>query len=153
MTGYHRVGGVTVRGQFVTDATTFVSIALTAADQALKRRMLACFASQSDVVAAFPVDCESFRRPPDYDFRQPPTARPLGYELEGWGMPWPLWQVLASAAQRRLMGGILSLPRNIRTSIQLRWVMWMRRVRHERPRIARLMFFVRPLRDIGVDIF
>jgi LmbE family N-acetylglucosaminyl deacetylase len=39
----------------------------------LKREMRACFASQTDALHYFPVECERFRAAPRYDFHRPPN--------------------------------------------------------------------------------
>ncbi len=152
ITAYHLESGTTRRGNFLPfGGPATVRVPLDAAAQALKRRMLDCFTSQRDVVAQFPLDEEAFRPAPDYDFSQPVHARPLGYELEGWGMEWELWQALARAAQQRLRGGWRDLPANLRLTLKLRWVMWSRHAHPDHPRIVRWMRSVRVLSDLAVQ--
>jgi N-acetylglucosamine malate deacetylase 2 len=152
MTAYHRANGTTVRGSFLPfDGPPIVRAPLDTAARALKRRMLDCFTSQLDVVAQFPLDEEDFRPAPNYDFTRPAHGRPLGYELEGWGMKWELWQALARAARQRLRGGWRDLPANLWLALKLRWAMWSRHAHPDHPRIVRGMQSVRLLSDLGVQ--
>ncbi|HKV07074.1 MAG TPA: PIG-L family deacetylase [Thermoanaerobaculia bacterium] len=58
----------------------------------LKRRMIACFETQQETLAAFlPPRDEAFRPAPVYDFTKPPHAGPLQYELWGFGMTGAQW--------------------------------------------------------------
>jgi hypothetical protein len=93
--------------------------------------MLDRFRSQLDVVAQFPLDAELFRPAPAYNFANPPHQRPLGYELEGWGMPAPLWLTAAREAMKT--------ERSWRLIARLRWEMWARRFHPDSPRIVGLM--------------
>jgi LmbE family N-acetylglucosaminyl deacetylase len=61
-----------------------VTVALSDDEQAAKRAMIGCHASQSATLAQFAVDAERFRPAPAYDFRQPPHAGRLNYEVFGW---------------------------------------------------------------------
>lgn len=129
--GYHREGAATVRGRFLPNGATPLRLALTEAQRTLKRRMLERFQSQRDVIGQFDLDAELFRPAPDYEFRQPAHTRPLGYELEGWGMPAPLWLTAAREA--------LKPQPSWRMATRLRWEMWARRFHPDSPRIVRLM--------------
>lgn len=130
-TSYHREGGVTVHGKFLPNGDAPLRLELTEAQRDLKRRMLERFVSQHNVVAEFPLDAESFRPAPGYDFAHPPHTRPLGYELQGWGMPASLW---LTAAQQ-----VLREQPSWRMAVRLRWEMWTRRFHPDRPRVVRLM--------------
>ncbi len=138
-TGYHRAGADTasgtsvdaVRGRFLPNGGPPLRLELSAADRALKRQMLDRFHSQLDVVAQFPLDAEVFRPAPNYDFTNPPHPLPLGYELEGWGMPASLW---LAAAQKAMTSG-----RSWRLGARLRWEMWTRRFHPDSPRVVGLM--------------
>lgn len=130
-TGYHREGAATVRGAFLPNGATPLRLALTETQCDLKRRMLDRFVSQQDVVAQFPLEAETFRPAPDYDFSHPPHIRPLGYELEGWGMPASLWLTAAREAMK-------DQP-SWRKAVRLRWEMRARRFHPDSPRVVRLM--------------
>lgn len=130
-TSYHREGTATVHGKFLANGDPPLRLELTEAQRELKRRMLDRFTSQLDVVAEFPLDAESFRLAPSYDFTHPPHTRPLGYELEGWGMPASLW--LTAARQ------VLNAQPSWRTAVRLWWEMRARRFHPDCPRVVRLM--------------
>jgi hypothetical protein len=78
---------VTVHGKFLSNGDAPLRLELTEAQRELKRRMLDRFVSQLNMVAEFPLDADSFRLAPAYDFSHPPHTCPRGYELEAWGMP------------------------------------------------------------------
>jgi hypothetical protein len=67
-----------------------------------KRRMLACFASQSEALSVFRDDLECFRRAPVYDFMRLPHPGPPYYESFNWGTTAVEWRRLAKHAQRQL---------------------------------------------------
>jgi N-acetylglucosamine malate deacetylase 2 len=77
-------------------------IRLTAEEQALKRSMLEAYATQRDILAAFDVAQESFRRAPAYDFTALPNEGRLLYESHDWGMTGKRWIALARAALSEL---------------------------------------------------
>jgi LmbE family N-acetylglucosaminyl deacetylase len=128
---YHRAGTDTVRGVFLDNGDPPLRLALNETERALKRQMLERFRSQRDVVTQFPLDAELFRPAPVYNFATYPHQRPLGYELETWGMPAPLWQAAAREAMKT--------ERSWRLIVRLRWEMWARRFHHTSPRLAGLM--------------
>lgn len=68
----------------------------------LKRRMIACFATQQTTIAPFPVELERFRTAPHYDFTVPPHSGILFYERHDWGMAGERWRDLAGMARREL---------------------------------------------------
>jgi len=103
MAFYHAGGGDMVWGDFLGPPGAAIPT-----EQALKRRMLACFATQARTLAPFPVDMERFRPAPIYDFTQPPHAGPLHYERYPWGMDGARWRALATAALTTL--GLPSCP-------------------------------------------
>jgi LmbE family N-acetylglucosaminyl deacetylase len=130
-TGSHRSGGGTVCGMFLPIGDPPLRLELPEAEHVLKRQMLDRFHSQLDAMAQFPLDAELFRPAPAYDFANPPDQRPLGYELEAWGMPAPLWLTAAREAMKN--------ERSWRLIVRLRWEMWARQFQPDRPGIARLM--------------
>ncbi len=78
------------------------TLVLPSASCDLKRRMLACFATQQKTLAAFPVEVERFRYAPRYDFSRPPHSGTLYYERHDWGMAGAHWRALAHQALERL---------------------------------------------------
>jgi LmbE family N-acetylglucosaminyl deacetylase len=100
MSSYHQGPQGLRAGEFLgRDAAGTVHLDAAARD--FKRRLLACYASQRDTLAQFPLDVERFRPAPAYDFRQPPHAGPLFYEAQGWANS-PQFLALARAAWRQL---------------------------------------------------
>jgi LmbE family N-acetylglucosaminyl deacetylase len=82
---YHAAGGEPVFGRFITDARRPEHAVTLAPDvRATKAAMLACFASQAQVLALFPIDVERYREAGDYDFWAPPHAGAPYYERMGW---------------------------------------------------------------------
>ena len=72
-------------------------IELTPEERAFKGRMLAAFATQSEMLQAFlPPTDEVFRSAPVYDFTRPPHEGPLQYELWGFPMTGERWRELAA---------------------------------------------------------
>jgi hypothetical protein len=65
-----------------------------------KEAIMGCFATQRDVLSAFPLEIESFRRAPSYDFTVPPHAGKLNYERFDWGMTRTLWRDRAARTLR-----------------------------------------------------
>jgi LmbE family N-acetylglucosaminyl deacetylase len=102
MTSYHRRGGTLQTGAFLPGGPPAVELRLSPAEQALKRRMFACFATQAEVLAPFDVKLERFRRAPRYDFTCPPHHGPLYYETLAWGMRSDEWCALAARALAQL---------------------------------------------------
>lgn len=79
---YHAENGRFVAGTFL-DGCDEIVIVLDDEQRALKRRMFDCYVTQRDVLAQFPIECERFRRAPQYDFTRPPHEGPLWYEIVG----------------------------------------------------------------------
>jgi glycosyltransferase involved in cell wall biosynthesis len=104
MASYHDRNGSIAPLEFLDNAKSGeVALPLTAAEQDLKRRLLACFATQQDTLQYFPTDIERFRPAPDYDFTAPPHAGTLFYERFGWGgMTGERWRTLAAEAIKEL---------------------------------------------------
>jgi LmbE family N-acetylglucosaminyl deacetylase len=106
MAGYHAgPEGMTV-GDFlrgVGDAPA--TLHLSPAQCVLKRRMLDCFATQRQVLAAFPIGTEQLRAAPRYDFTLPPHPGRLFYENFPWGMSGGRFRQLAAEAAK-----VLGLP-------------------------------------------
>lgn len=95
MTSYHRRDGALRVGEFLPYP---LPVAERRVDAREKRAMLACFASQAEVLAPFGVEVERFRSAPAYDFRAPPIAPPVHYETLGWPMTARRFCALATAA-------------------------------------------------------
>lgn len=80
-----------------------IRIVLSEEDRELKRRMMACFATQTETLQAFlPPRDERFRPAPRYDFTQPPHEGRLQYEIWGFGMTGERWREVALALQQQL---------------------------------------------------
>ncbi len=95
---YHADGqGGIATGGFLPNGSAATAVALTPAEQAAKRRMLGCFATQRATLAPFGVAQEAFRAAPEYDFSQPPHPGALHYERYDWGMTGEAWRALAAA--------------------------------------------------------
>jgi LmbE family N-acetylglucosaminyl deacetylase len=102
MTSYHAVGGVLRAGAFLPGENEGMSVPLTEADAARKRRMLGCFVTQRQTLAPFAVMAERFRVAPRYDFTRPPHDGDLYYERFRWGPTPGEWRRLAERARQRL---------------------------------------------------
>lgn len=74
------------------------TVVLSSAERELKRRMIACHASQRAVLESFPTRIERFRFAPAYDFSQPPYPGQLYYERFDWGISGSRWRANARAA-------------------------------------------------------
>lgn len=79
-----------------------IRVALSVDQRARKQRMLACYATQQQVIQNFGVLEERFRAAPAYDFTAPPHSGQLFYEQFPWGMSSERWTTLAREAQRGL---------------------------------------------------
>jgi N-acetylglucosamine malate deacetylase 2 len=85
MTAYHARRGALVTGDFLPGGEGPVAtVVLDGAARARKAAMLACFASQAEVLCAFRVDVERLRRAPRSRFDAPPHPGALYYEAMGW---------------------------------------------------------------------
>jgi LmbE family N-acetylglucosaminyl deacetylase len=87
MAYYHAAGGEPTYGRFVplSDRVEY-AIMLASEVRARKNAMLACFASQSEVLSQFPRDVERYREAGSYDFGLPPHEGRLHYERMGWAV-------------------------------------------------------------------
>ncbi|MBM3755467.1 MAG: hypothetical protein FJW38_15965 [Acidobacteria bacterium] len=88
---YHAHGADLVPHEFI-DGAPERTVQLTAAQQAVKRKMLACFRSQQRVIAGFPIAHELFRPMRAYDFANPPHEGQLYYERRKLGWTWLEWR-------------------------------------------------------------
>lgn len=95
---YHEgPAGEMLTGEFLPGSSE-LRIALTPAQQLLKRQMFDCFRSQQHVLELFSLEAETFRPAPVYDFTQPPHPGRLYYEQHDWGITGAGWRELAAAA-------------------------------------------------------
>ena len=81
-----------------------VSLALSAKEKALKRRMLACFEGLHDVLARGALEAEQFRLAPAYDFAELPQGGHVSYGDETCELGPARWSDLVASARRRLNG-------------------------------------------------
>ncbi|WP_165943420.1 PIG-L deacetylase family protein [Roseicella aquatilis] len=99
MTGYHAGPEGIAVGDFLRGfGPAPTTLPLSPEQSALKRRMLDCFATQRQVLAAFPIGPERLRPAPRYDFTRPPHPGRLFYENFPWGMSGDRFRQLAAAA-------------------------------------------------------
>jgi len=82
-----------VIGEFLAGPGEIVRLEMSNEDRDLKRRMIDCFETQRETLAAFlPPRDEAFRPAPVYDFTKPPHEGELQYELWGFGMTGERWR-------------------------------------------------------------
>jgi N-acetylglucosamine malate deacetylase 2 len=105
MTGYHAKGAGLETGEFLPSDNPVTALTLSPEERRRKRRMIDCFVSQRELLAAFGIEVERFREAPDYDFAQPPHPGELHYERLGWGITGALWRREARSALERLRLG------------------------------------------------
>lgn len=91
MACYHERDGVLATGVFPASEDQGHVVALDDEARARKQRMFDCYATQSRVLASFPVGEERFRRAPGYDFTAPPNRGVVYYERFAWGMTRAVW--------------------------------------------------------------
>lgn len=90
---YHACDGDLARGVFWPAAgCPERTIPLDARQLARKRAALAEFATQKDVIAAFPVDPERLRSAPRYDFTRPPPPGEVLYDRHRWRVTGESWR-------------------------------------------------------------
>lgn len=82
---YHRAGGNVARQTFVSGDAELI-LTPTESEYARKKKMAAQYASQGDVIRAFPAREEKFRRQPVYDYTHPPHSGQLNYEAWQWSV-------------------------------------------------------------------
>ncbi len=106
ITGYHSANGSKVFGSFVwnNDARP-VTVILSAEGRTRKKAMLEMFVTQKNMISSFPVEFESFRLAPRYDFSKRPHEGKLYYENQSFSMTWGLWLRLVRRAKRSLERG------------------------------------------------
>jgi N-acetylglucosamine malate deacetylase 2 len=99
-TSYHLWNGTMRTGTFLNEGDErSLTLRLNGIEHDGKRRMLQCFDTQQRTLEQFGVpDHECFRLAPRYDFRQPPHAGTLLYELFPWGTDGAAWRDRAAAA-------------------------------------------------------
>jgi LmbE family N-acetylglucosaminyl deacetylase len=87
---------------FLENGTNVIERPLTARESHWKRELLNCYASQSRVLAQFPLRYEPLRLAPQYDFTRPPHEGDLYYDRFDWGVHSSEWRELARFAFRDL---------------------------------------------------
>lgn len=101
--GYHVAAGQRVTGAFWPDAAHPRITARIAPEQnARKRRALAMFRTQAEVIAWFDAGAEAYREAPDYDFTRPPPPGAALYDQWNWPLTSERWRVFAAAAAAEL---------------------------------------------------
>ena len=100
---FYRAGpdGEWIRQSFANPEGVVV-LALTPAEQAVKRAMLDAHASQRDTLREFALTPELYRSPSEPDFTVLPNGGALLYERYGWGLTGARWLDLARDAMRDL---------------------------------------------------
>jgi LmbE family N-acetylglucosaminyl deacetylase len=71
-------------------------------EQDFKRRLLACYVTQTRTLQIFSTEVECFRLAPDYDFTRPPHEGRLYYERFNWGVTGERWRELARRCLQEL---------------------------------------------------
>lgn len=101
---YNAPGEDWTYGRFVDhpDAGPELVMPLGSKQQALKRRLFECHATQSDVLARFSLTEERFRVAPRYHFAVAPHPGEVGFSRWPWLIGGPVWRDHASRAMERL---------------------------------------------------
>lgn len=106
MASYHAEEGRLAAGHFLpaaSPASEPAVLALTAAEREEKRRMIACFATQEEVLRPFlPAARERFRPAPPCRFDRPPHPGPLLYEIWEFPLDGARFRELAAGAAAEL---------------------------------------------------
>ena len=102
--GYHRRAEARVTGTFLSDEGGHVRAVVTPGQLAAKRRALAAYRSQAEVIAWFDPSVERIRAAPTYDFRRPPASEPALYDSWGWALTSAHWRRHAGAALDLVFG-------------------------------------------------
>jgi len=93
-------GGEMIAGHFVEGADGGCEvISFSSEERDLKRKMVESFPTQLAFLRRFPLESESFRLMPGYDFTRPPHPGSLLYEQWGWGITGEAWRQRAKAAE------------------------------------------------------
>jgi N-acetylglucosamine malate deacetylase 2 len=109
MTSYHLAEASLRAGAFLPADTPAAELLPDTAELALKRRMLASYASQADMLTHFPAGPERFRIAPRYDFGAPPHAGTLFYETIGIPLRPAAWRAQAVAAIGTYAQGVAAI--------------------------------------------
>jgi LmbE family N-acetylglucosaminyl deacetylase len=101
---YNAPGGVFQHSKFLPhpDAGPTGRVALSSAEQDLKRRMFECHVTQRSVFEPFDIETESFRVAPRYHFRLPPHSGDVGYNRYMGAFTGRVWRAHAWRAMREL---------------------------------------------------
>jgi N-acetylglucosamine malate deacetylase 2 len=95
---YHLWNGATRAGVFLHDDASTTVFELDDETRQAKERMLRCFETQRETLGSFDAGPrERFRPAPGYDFRRPPHAPPVLYDLYRWGVTSNEWLTHAAA--------------------------------------------------------
>ena len=93
---YHHRDGQMTTGQFWPEADQpEIAVVLDGQAHALKRRALAEYGTQSDVIRGFCTAIERYRTAPHYDFSGPPPPGLAQYDLFGWSITAARWRARA----------------------------------------------------------
>jgi LmbE family N-acetylglucosaminyl deacetylase len=84
------------------DAGPVTELEASLEEQARKRRMFECHASQGKILSSFGVERELFRLAPRYHFSAPPHAGAVGYDRYHWHVSGRVWRGQARRAMRAL---------------------------------------------------
>ena len=103
MTSYNGEQGDFTYNEFLPGGDReIMTVFLSAEQQAFKRRLLRCYASQHLALRELPLTHEKFRLAPDYVFSEPPHPGKLLYERFSWGVTGDEWRTLAHLALEEL---------------------------------------------------
>ena len=103
MSSYHNNSDGLRTGTFLScENSPPMTALLSPHEQDFKRRLLACYVSQSQTLRIFSTAVERFRVAPNYDFTQPPHEGRLFYEHFNWGVTGELWREMARRCWQEL---------------------------------------------------
>ena len=101
-TGYHSYRGDRRVGTFWPEPGTSTAVVrLSSQERRIKRAAYAAYESQAWIQSVFPVDRETYRTAPQYDFTRPPAPGAWLYDTFGWEMKGATWLECAKEALRR----------------------------------------------------
>jgi LmbE family N-acetylglucosaminyl deacetylase len=95
---YHAEGQRMRPLRFLPNHAREITIGLSPAEEALKKELFRCYATQARALGQFPTDIERFRVAPSYDFTAPPHEGPLHYERFAWSCSGEIFRERAAAA-------------------------------------------------------
>jgi N-acetylglucosamine malate deacetylase 2 len=102
-TGYFERDGQLVTSDFIDSPRDGVAVFdLSPSQRQLKSRMRDCYITQREVLKDFPIECEPYRRAPQYRFTEAPQPGTLHYEKHSWGVNGEQWRNLAREALNTL---------------------------------------------------